>query len=386
MADGGKTVKAAAGGASHRTALDGLRALAIIGVMFVHAGAPGFRSGWIGVDLFFVLSGFLITTLLAMESSASGTIAYGPFMARRALRLMPAYFVYALFITMLVWCWPGSVRSANAGWNALGFTAALWTYTINFVPQGGVWNGQDLTVHLWSLAVEQQYYLVWPIVILALHSRAAVLRWLAVGLAIATTATFVLTPDSLYKNDMLYTRGFSLVVASALALWVFHRPQLVRHAVFNRALDAVGGLLLVGLALAAYAPGWPESRMHEVFIPLLVPVFAFWIARLWSVGGDGWMRRLLQSRTLVYVGKISYGVYLYHEAVRVAVWFTMKPWMAHWPAGAGFVIRMAVYFLVSFALAALSYEFFEKKFLKLTDRFRPGRARTETAAAATAPA
>lgn len=386
MADGGKTVKAAAGGASHRTALDGLRALAIIGVMFVHAGAPGFRSGWIGVDLFFVLSGFLITTLLAMESSASGTIAYGPFMARRALRLMPAYFVYALFITMLVWCWPGSVRSANAGWNALGFTAALWTYTINFVPQGGVWNGQDLTVHLWSLAVEQQYYLVWPIVILALHSRAAVLRWLAVGLAIATTATFVLTPDSLYKNDMLYTRGFSLVVASALALWVFHRPQLVRHAVFNRALDAVGGLLLVGLALAAYAPGWPESRMHEVFIPLLVPVFAFWIARLWSVGGDGWMRRLLQSRTLVYVGKISYGVYLYHEAVRVAVWFTMKPWMAHWPAGAGFVIRMAVYFLVSFALAALSYEFFEKKFLKLTDRFRPGRARTEAAAAATAPA
>jgi peptidoglycan/LPS O-acetylase OafA/YrhL len=386
MGDGGKTVKAAAGGASHRTALDGLRALAIIGVMFVHAGAPGFRSGWIGVDLFFVLSGFLITTLLAMESSASGTIAYGPFMARRALRLMPAYFVYALFITIVVWCWPGSVRSANDGWNALGFTAALWTYTINFVPQGGVWNGQYLTVHLWSLAVEQQYYLVWPIVILALHSRAAVLRWLAVGLAMATTATFVLTPDSLYKNDMLYTRGFSLVVASALALWVFHRPQLVRHAVFNRALDAVGGLSLVGLALAAYAPAWPESRMHEVFIPLLVPVFAFWIARLWSVGGDGWMRRLLQSRTLVYVGKISYGVYLYHEAVRVAVWFTMKPWMAHWPAGAGFVIRMAVYFVVSFALAALSYEFFEKKFLKLTDRFRPGRARTETAVAATAPA
>ena len=386
MADGGKTVKTAAGVASHRTALDGLRALAIIGVMFVHAGAPGFRSGWIGVDLFFVLSGFLITTLLAMESSASGTIAYGPFMARRALRLMPAYFVYALFITILVWCWPGSVRSANDGWNALGFTAALWTYTINFLPQGGVWNGQYLTVHLWSLAVEQQYYLVWPVVILALHSRAAVLRWIAVVLAIVTTATFVLTPDSLYKNDMLYTRGFSLVVASALALRVFHRPQMVRHAVFNRALDAVGGVLLVGLAVAPYAPGWPESRMHEVFIPLLVPVFAFWIARLWSVGGDGWMRRLLQSRTLVYVGKISYGVYLYHEAVRVAVWFTMKPWMAHWPAGAGFVIRMAVYFLVSFALAALSYEFFEKKFLKLTDRFRPGRARTEAAAAATAPA
>ncbi len=382
----GKTAKVDRGGASHRTALDGLRALAIIGVMFVHAGTPGFRSGWIGVDLFFVLSGFLITTLLAMESSASGTIAYGPFMARRALRLMPAYFLYAIFITLLVWCWPGSLRSENGGWNAAGFTAAIWTYTINFVPQGGVWNGQDLTVHLWSLAVEQQYYLVWPIVILALHSRATVLRWVAVGLAVATTASFVLTPDSLYKNDMLYTRGFSLVVASALALWVFHRPSLVRHALFNRALDGVGAVLLVGLAAAPYALGWPESRMHEVFIPLLVPVFAFWIARLWNVSGGSWTRRLLQARSLVYIGKVSYGIYLYHEAVRVAVWFTMKPWMDHWPPAAGFVTRMAVYFVISFALAAVSYEFFEKTFLRLADRFRPARAKSETPIGGAAPA
>ena len=386
MGSHGKTAQADGRGASHRTALDGLRALAIIGVMFVHAGTPGFRSGWIGVDLFFVLSGFLISTLLVMESTASGTIAYGPFMARRALRLMPAYFLYAIFITLLVWCWAGSIRSENDGWNAAGFTAAIWTYTINFVPQGGVWNGQDLTVHLWSLAVEQQYYLVWPVVILALRSRAALLRGVAVALAVVTTATFVLTPDSLYKNDMLYTRGFSLVVASALALWVFHRPGLVRHALFNRLLDVAGGLLLLGLVAAPYALGWPESRMHEVFIPLLVPVFAFWIARLWSMGGDGWMRRLLQARSLVYIGKISYGVYLYHEAVRLAVWFTMKPLMAHWPAAAGFVTRMAIYFVVSFALAALSYEFFEKKFLRLTGRFRPARAKAEISTSDTAPA
>ena len=380
MAASNKVAGGDGGGASHRTALDGLRALAIIGVMLVHAGAPGFRSGWIGVDLFFVLSGFLITTLLAMESAASGTIAYGPFMARRALRLMPAYFVYAAFITLLLWCWPGSVRSADGAWDAASFTAALWTYTINFVPQGGIWNGQDLTVHLWSLAVEQQYYLVWPIVILALHARGRALRAVAVVLAVAATASFVLVPESLYKNDMLYTRGFSLVVASALALWVFHRPGLVRHRAFNRAVDAVGAVLLVGLVVVPYAPGWPESRMHEVFIPLLVPVFAFWIARLWNVAADGWLRRLLQSRSLVYIGKISYGVYLYHEAVRVGVWFVMKPWMAHWPASIGFVVRMAVYFLASFALAALSYECFEKKFLRLAGRFRPARAKREAAA------
>ena len=385
MTDRANPARTEGSGASHRTALDGVRALAIIGVMLVHAGAPGFGSGWIGVDLFFVLSGFLITTLLAMESSASGTIAYVPFMARRALRLMPAYFVYALFITLLVWAWPDSVRSENGGWNAAGFTAALWTYTINFVPQGGIWNGQNLTVHLWSLAVEQQYYLVWPIVILALHSRAATLRWVGVALAVCLTATFVLFPAGLYKNTMLYTRGFSLVIASTLALWVFHNPQLARFRAFNRVIDATGIVLLLALAAAPYVSGWPEERIHSVFIPSLVCVFAVWVARLWSVSGDNWPRRLLQARSLVYVGKVSYGIYLYHEAVRVAVWFTLKPWMAHWPSGVGFATRLAVYFVISFALAAVSYEFLEKKFLRLAGRFRPARARSEARIGETAP-
>jgi peptidoglycan/LPS O-acetylase OafA/YrhL len=368
------------GGGSHRTALDGLRALAIVGVMFVHAGVPGLRSGWIGVDLFFVLSGFLITTLLAMESSASGSIAYGPFMVRRALRLMPAYFLYALFITILVWGWPGSVRTENGGWTSTGFTAALWTYAINFVPKGGVWNGQELTVHLWSLAVEQQYYLVWPLVILALHARPALLRWAAVALALAATASFVCSPPGLYKYDMLYTRGFSLVVASALALWVFHRPGVLANRVFNRAVDVAGAALLLTLAVFPYKPGWSEERTCDAFVPLLVPVFGWWIARLWSLPSDGWIRRTLQSRSLVYIGKISYGVYLYHEAVRVGVWYLMKPVMSDWTPALGFLVRMAVYIALSFALAALSYEYFEKKFLRLADRFRPARAASECAA------
>jgi len=369
------------GGTSHRSALDGLRALAIAGVMFVHAGVPGFKSGWIGVDLFFVLSGFLITTLLAMESSATGSIAYVPFMARRALRLMPAYFLYAIFITVLIWWWPGSIRSQNGHWDAVGLTAALWGYAINFVPQGGVWNAQDLTIHLWSLAVEQQYYLVWPLVFLALHRRPRALRGAAVVLAVCVTASFVAAPDGLYKTAMLFTRGFSLMVASALALWVFHRPSLVSHARFNRLVDVIGAALLVGLAVFPYRPGWSENLTRNVFVPFLVPIFALWIARLWSGQSAGAVRRLLQQRSLVYIGQISYGIYLYHEAVRVAVWALMKPAMGGWPSGIGFVVRLAVYLLVSIALAALSYECFEKKFLRLTGRFRPARAAVDASPA-----
>jgi peptidoglycan/LPS O-acetylase OafA/YrhL len=364
-------------GTGHRNTLDGLRALAIAGVMFVHAGVPGFKSGWIGVDLFFALSGFLITTLLAMESSATGSIAYVPFMVRRALRLMPAYFLYATFITVLIWWWPGSVRSQNDGWDAARLTAALWAYAINFVPQGGVWNGQNLTIHLWSLAVEQQYYLVWPAIFLALHKRQQALRAVAVVLAIAVTASFVAAPDGLYKTAMLFTRGFSLAVASALALWVFHQPRLLTHLRLNRLVDAIGAILLLGLAVFPYRPGWSENLTRNVFVPFLVPIFAFWIARLWSVQSTGALRRFLQQPALVYIGKISYGVYLYHEAVRVAVWDLMKPVMGGWQPGVGFVVRLAVYLAVSFALAAVSYEFFEKKFLRLAGRFRPARGAAE---------
>jgi peptidoglycan/LPS O-acetylase OafA/YrhL len=368
-------------GVAHKSALDGLRALAILGVMCFHAGAPGFRSGWIGVDLFFVLSGFLITTLLAMEWAATGALAWGPFMLRRALRLMPAYFLYAIFLTFLIWAWPGSVHSENGGWNAAGFTAAIWTYTINFVPQGGIWNGQNLTVHLWSLAVEQQYYLIWPLVILALGSRAAVLRWVAIALAAAAVAAFLVAPDGMQKMAMLYTRGFSLLVASAMALWVFHKPALIAHTAFNRAIDLAGVLLLIAIAAVAYAPGWSEENVREVFIPPLVLVFAFWIARLWNMQSSSWSRRLLQRPELVYIGKISYGIYLYHEAVRVAVWYLMKPLMAHWSPAAGFVARLALYFVISGLLAAISYHFFETQFLRLTGRFRPARAATEGAEA-----
>ncbi len=376
----------AGGDGSHRTALDGLRALAIVGVMFVHAGVPGFRAGWIGVDLFFVLSGFLISTLLAMESSASGSIAYLPFMVRRALRLMPAYFLYAIFITGLVWLWSGSVRSQEDGWDAARFTAAIWTYTINFVPQGGVWNGQPVTVHLWSLAVEQQYYLVWPLVILALHARPTWLRGVAALLAVAAMLSFIAAPHGLYKSDMLYTRGFSLFFASALALWAWHKPSLLHHAAFNRVVDVAGALALVALAVFPYKPGWGEDRMRDVFIPVLVPIFGLWIARLWRGQSQGWARSVLQNRSLVYIGKISYGVYLYHEAVRVAVWYVMKPVMADWTPAVGFVVRLAIYVAISFVLAAISYEHFEKRFLRMAGRFRPARAAKEGAAGSAASA
>jgi len=362
--------KPSAGG-NHRAALDGIRAFAIGGVMLVHAGTPGARSGWVGVDLFFVLSGFLITTLLAMEARATGGVAWGPFMVRRALRLMPAYFLYAAFITWCIWGWSGSVRTTNGAWDATGLTAALWTYTLNFVPQGGIWNGQDLSVHLWSLAVEQQYYLFWPLVLMLLLPWPRVLRVVSLMLALLFIALFIAWAPGL---TMLWTRGFSLVLASALALWAAHDASFLEWRGLQRAVDVAGVLLLIALAILPYRHGWTDNSVRTLLMPVLVPVFAMWVGRLWYVRGTGAMRTLLSDRRLVYIGKVSYGIYLYHEAVRVGVWYWLKPLMADWPPAVGFVTRMGLYAGLSFVLAALSYEFFEKKFLRYADRFRPRRA------------
>lgn len=359
----------AASPANHVVMLDGLRAMAIGLVMAVHAGVPGLGFGWIGVDLFFVLSGFLITTLLMKELRATGSIDWRAFMIRRALRLMPAYLLYVSLITVCIWWWPGSERHSHEGWSAGAYTLALWTYAINFVPQGGIWNGQILTVHLWSLAVEQQYYLLWPLWLLAMKNRPPYLLWAAAVTGLICLCWFLILPEGMLKEHMLFTRGFSLLLASALAIAAFDRCPGGWLARLSSAL----GCLALGLLVAApWLPGYVRANDFQL-LALMVPAFGVWVVRLWhGQVGAGWAA-LLQHPGLVYIGKISYGAYLYHELARVLVWHLLKPLMAGWPGMLGFGVRLLVYVLLTLGLAALSYELWEKRFLRLSAAYRPGR-------------
>src|SRR6266404_1816059 len=202
----------------HVRALDGIRAFAILGVLAVHAGVPGFESGWLGVDLFFALSGFLITTLLLDEWSSTGTVMLKNFWVRRFLRLMPAYYLYVIGITIAIWCLPWSVLSTNGRWTPLGYTAALWSYLMNYPPKGGIWNGQITTVHLWSLAVEEQYYILWPVFLLMLLKNPKLLVAVSWGLFAAVLTYFTLFANDEQRVVLLYTRGISLFLASAVAI------------------------------------------------------------------------------------------------------------------------------------------------------------------------
>lgn len=349
--------------------LDGIRAFAIGAVMMVHANAPGFQAGWIGVDLFFALSGFLITTLLLNEYQKSGKISYGDFLVRRGLRLMPAYVIYVAILTYGIWGWTGSIRTDHGGWTATDYTIALWAYFVNFAPMGGIWNGQEIAIHLWSLAVEQQYYLIWPLVVLALVAQPRKLLLTGVCITIFTVVLFYLTPDGLAKSSWLPTRGFTLVLASTSAIAAYqYKPLLSRLPWLF--INVTGGMLVVSVFAVSASGLLSEQAVRANFLLPVSIYFVLWIISLWYLPLSEKIKPLILNPAIQYIGKVSYGVYLYHELVRALVWYFTKPLMAAWPQSLGYVGRLSLYVALSIVIASLSYEFIERRFLRLRVLFK----------------
>jgi peptidoglycan/LPS O-acetylase OafA/YrhL len=354
--------------------LDSLRAFAILLVLAVHAGVPGSVGAWLGVDLFFPLSGFLITTLLLDEWQQTRNLALRRFWVRRFLRLMPAYYLYIGLVTLAIFFWPGSETARHYGWTPGSFVLSLWGYFVNFAPKGGIWNGQGITVHLWSLAVEEQYYALWPVclyLLLRYAKRRALWSWL---LCAAVLAYFVMFSSEHDRDTMLYGRGFSLFLASALAVTLHQSaardrlPSLFRSGA-NAALTVALLLTVAALALLALQVV-DQDRLRRFFLPELVLSYAVAIGALWYGSVGGIWGYVLSRPALVYLGRISYGLYLYHVAARVFVWWATTGWFGAVPRPLAYAIRLSLYVLLAIALAAASFHFYERPFLGLKRSFR----------------
>lgn len=345
--------------------------------MLLHAGAPFFHGGWIGVDVFFVLSGFLITTLLRREAERRGQIGLGAFLYRRALRLLPAYLLYITAITLLFqWSEARAPSFRSAEWSPGEFLLSLWTYTQNYTFKEVGWTYHKLTTHLWSLSVEQQFYFILPLVLIAGLRLGGPRGWGPTAALAGLFLLFILV--SVRKvlpgppDFVLYTRGISLIAGCLAASLAFDlRPRFETAPGAFRALHRAAILA----ALAAAGTVFWQSTTGAGGEGTSVALFALWAATAvavagWWYGWSGTLSGLLSTRALAFTGMISYGIYLYHKAAWHVTFVTLFPDAITGARVPDYGMKLAVYFALSYAMAWASFIWLERPFLRMKAKAR----------------
>lgn len=291
----------------YRRDIDGLRALAIMPVLFYHAGFPGFSGGFAGVDIFFVISGFLITSIIAGELQA-GEFSLGRFYQRRIRRIFPALFVMLLAVAAA-----GLFLLAPRDAGALGKTLAATTVfasNILFWRESGYFDIASAAkplLHTWSLGVEEQFYLLFPLFLmlawkLGRHVKAAVLAAMAVSFAIAVYAVGAYPSAAFF---LLPSRAWELMLGAVLALGIVRAP----HAPAGREVLGV-----LGLGLVAYAVFRLDRSMPFPGINALIPCAG---AACLILARGSYVSRLLCLQPVVVTGLVSYSLYLWHWPLMV---------------------------------------------------------------------
>ncbi len=341
--------------------VDGLRALAVGAVVAYHAGAGWLPGGFLGVDVFFVISGYLITSLLLAEHRASGSIDLIRFWLRRARRLLPAVIVMiAVTLAAMLVLHPDEVGRLR------GAVVSSLLYVVNwyqvFADQSyfAEFGRPPVFRHLWSLAVEEQFYLLWPPVLAlglaALGRRRLVLGVLAL-LAASTALAWVLYDPLIDPSRIYYgtdTRGGGLLVGVALAfLWPASRLGRATRENTPPVLDVLGLAALAGLAAVMATMGEFDARLYQggfLLVSVITAVVLAVIAHPGSLLGRafGWA-------PLVWIGVRSYGIYLWHWPVLMLT----RPDLDVPVSGIGLT---AVQVGLTVGIAALSYRYVEVPF------------------------
>ena len=336
-------------------ALDGLRAVAVLAVIAHHDRYGWAKGGFLGVDTFFALSGFLITTLLLLEYRRDTGIALGGFWARRARRLLPALFLVLVFVAAYT-------HLAVAPWERIGvrndmyaslFYVANWRFVLDKQAYFQVFSAASPLRHMWSLSIEEQYYLFWPLIVLGcMRITKGGVRLLAAICALGT-------------------------VASIAAMWLLYTPGDPTRAYYGTDARVQTLLLgaLLGIVLVRYVPDARRGRVIAwAAVPALLLMFvafatASGTSRLYYTGGatvfallsvtviagsmhPGPVARVLSFGPLPWIGRISYGLYLWHWPVNI--------WLTPSRVGLGFNALNLLRLGVTFALAVTSYYLVER--------------------------
>lgn len=344
------------------TGLNGIRCLAVIAVIWHHSnppqGLPIYMRGHFGVDLFFILSGFLISTILIREKDRTGKISFANFWARRALRLMPAYYLFLSVISMVYLLKPSDP-------DAIKFfrSVPIHAFYLSNWRDGGV----GMLNHTWTLSTEQQFYLLWPLTEGFLTPLSVGVAWLAAFIG-NQAMNFGLLDSHLQAWGLLKGTGerseIAEVTFAPILLGVLMAHLLHYRSAFS-ALSKLGAwpgstivfgssiVILVSLEWPTL-DGLPRLILHVLAALLILSIILV---------PDSSVAKTLEYRPIRYIGTISYGMYLYHM---LCGYFGLK-----------FVDRTGMDFLMfpftlvlTICVAATSYHLFEARFLALTVYFR----------------
>jgi peptidoglycan/LPS O-acetylase OafA/YrhL len=372
----------------HLGGLDGLRAVAVLGVLLYHGGVSAAGGGFLGVEVFFVLSGFLITSLLVIEWLGTGRVLLPSFWARRARRLLPALF--ALILAIGVFYASAGPTRAVPGFLGDGLAALLYFSNWHQIAVGASYFATSGPIspfqHTWSLAIEEQFYLLWPLLLLGILGLATLksprgsvvgrLRLLLALTLLGAVGSLVLTGVLFDGGHGLYrvyygtdTRASGLLAGAALAILLAIRRQLGggTGAVGAVGAGAVGagagagrhrrllgwgalgllGLVLAGMAAASGSAGWLYPWGLGAVDLLVVGIIAT-VALLPGSPVD----RALSAPPLQFVGRISYGLYLWH--------FPLFLWLDSSATGLTGVGLLALRLAVTLLVSLFSYVFIEQ--------------------------
>ncbi len=337
--------------------LDGLRAIAVLLVFAAHAGLSHLVPGGLGVTIFFFLSGFLITTLMRLEFEKTGALSFGKFYLRRVYRILPPFYLVLALVLLLALS--GALQS-DMQWGAVAAQAAQFT-NYYLIIAGAEHTVPGLTV-LWSLSVEEHFYLLFPLVFLAMARRVgnrkmasiialfcgAVLAWrlaLVLGMNAPPERTY-------YASD---TRIDSIMFGSILALWknpVLDAPMFKSNRAALLALFAAGALML--FTLVYREPVFRETLRYSLQGLALLPLFALAIAKShWQIF------RWLEFAPLRFVGKVSYTAYLIHPTAIGLVEQNLHT---------GFVLTLVLSLTLTLGFSAAMYHLVERHMAALRSR------------------